>query len=181
MCCGITVGASDQPGLNRGWASATWEQREAMTAAHTYFELGTFFFLANDPSVPQSVRDKFSSYGLCADEFAAFGHLPPQLYVRISNRLVSDFVLTQNNLAAPRAKPDSIGVGDWSLDEHMTGKYAVPVEGQPGKYEVVLEGNFWPNLPNNTNWCVGDCTSLSAAPQCTRTFLRASLRSRPQV
>ena len=35
----------------------------------------------------------------------------------------------------------------------MTGKYAVPVEGQPGKYEVYLEGNFWPSLgPNNTNW-----------------------------
>ena len=42
LCCGITVGASDQPGLNKGWASATWEQREAMTAAHTYFELGSF-------------------------------------------------------------------------------------------------------------------------------------------
>ena len=152
MCCGITVGASDQPALNKGWASASWEQREAMTAAHTYFELGTFYFLANDASVPQAVRNKFSSYGLCADEFAAFGHMPPQLYVRISNRLVSDFVLTQNNLAAPRARPDSIGVGDWSLDEHMTGKYAMPVAGQPGKYEVVLEGNFWPSLPNNTNW-----------------------------
>ena len=72
--------------------------------------------------MPQAVRDKFSAYGLCADEFAAFGHMPPQLYVRISNRIVSDFVLTQNNLAAPRARPDSIGVGDWSLDEHMTGK-----------------------------------------------------------
>ncbi len=119
-----------------------------MTAAHTYFELGTFYFLANDASVPQSVRNTFSSYGLCADEFVAFGHIPPQLYVRISNRLVSDFVLTQNNIAAPRARPGSIGVGDWSLDEHMTGKYAVPVEGQPGKYEVTLEGNFWPNLPN---------------------------------
>ena len=29
---------------------------------------------------------------------------------------------------------------DWSFDQHMTGKYAVPVGG--GKYEVQLEGNF---------------------------------------
>ena len=122
-----------------------------MTAAHTYFELGTFYTFANDPAVPQAVRDKFSSYGLCADEFAAFGHIPPQLYIRISNRLVSDFVLTQNNLAAPRARPDSIGVGDWSLDEHMTSKVAMPVEGQPGKFEVTLEGNFWPSVANGSN------------------------------
>ena len=64
---------------------------------------------------------------------------------------MGDYVLTQNNLAAPQGKPDSIGVGDWSLDEHMTGKYAVPVGG--GKYNVVLEGNFWPSvLPNGSNW-----------------------------
>jgi FAD dependent oxidoreductase len=152
LCCGISVGASDQPNLNKGWASARWERKQQIIADHKYFELGTFFFLANDASVPEAVRAKFSSYGLCADEFKDFGYIPPQIYIRISNRLVGDYVMTQNNIAAPRSKPDSIAVGDWSLDEHMTGKYAVPVAGQPGKFEVVLEGNFWPNLPNDTNW-----------------------------
>ena len=150
LCCGISVGASDQPMLNAGWASASWERKQEIIADHKYFELGTFFFLANDPAVPATVRAKFSAYGLCADEFQAFGHMPPQLYIRISNRLVGDYVMTQNNIAGPRAKPDSIAVGDWSLDEHMTGKYAVPVGG--GKYEVTLEGNFWPSLPNGSNW-----------------------------
>jgi hypothetical protein len=42
--------------------------------------------------------------------------------------------VTQNNIANPRSKPDSIGVGDWNLDEHMTGKFAVPIGGD--KYEV---------------------------------------------
>jgi len=152
LCCGITVGASDQPTLNKGWANASWERKQEIIADHTYFELGTFYFLANDPSVPDAVRAKFQEYGLCADEFQAFGHLPAQLYVRISNRLVGDYVMTQNNITGPRAKEDSIAVGDWSLDEHMTGKYAVPVDGQPGKFEVTLEGNFWPNLANNSNW-----------------------------
>lgn len=152
LCCGISVGASDQPNLNKGWASASWERKQQIITEHKYFELGTFFFLANDASVPEAVRAKFSSYGLCADEFKDFGYIPPQIYIRISNRLVGDYVMTQNNIAAPRSKPDSIAVGDWSLDEHMTGKYAVPVAGQPGKFEVVLEGNFWPNLPNGSNW-----------------------------
>jgi hypothetical protein len=152
LCCGISVGASDQPTLNKGWANATWDRKQEIIADHLYFELGTFHYLATDPAVPQAVRDKFSAYGLCADEFTAFGNVPPQLYIRISNRLVGDYVVTQNNIAAPRSKPDSIAVGDWSLDEHMTGKYAVPVPGQPGKFEVTLEGNFWPNLANNSNW-----------------------------
>lgn len=66
--------------------------------------------------VPSAVRTLYQQYGLCSDEFQAFGYLPPQLYVRISNRLVGDTVVTQNTIAAPRNKPDSIGVGDWSFD-----------------------------------------------------------------
>ena len=85
-----------------------------------------------------------------------------QLYIRASNRLVGDYVMTQNNIANPRNKSDSIGVGDWSFDQHMTGKYAVPVGG--GKYEVQLEGNFWPTIDaaahpsvnvGSSNWCAG--------------------------
>ena len=39
-----------------------------------------------------------------------------------------------------------------SSAEHMTGKYAVPVPGT-NKYEVTLEGNFWPSIPGNgSNW-----------------------------
>jgi hypothetical protein len=45
--------------------------------------------------------------------------------------------MTQNNICV--AKEDqSIALGDWSFDEHMTGKYAVP-DGEGG-YTVTLEG-----------------------------------------
>ena len=50
-CSGITVGASDQPMLNHGWANATWERKQEIIADHLYFELGTFYYLANDPQV----------------------------------------------------------------------------------------------------------------------------------
>ena len=152
LCCGISVGSTDQPLLNKGWASASWERKQEIIADHTYFELGTFYYLANDPRVPATTRATFNTYGLCADEFQKFDFIPPQLYVRISNRLVGDHVMTQNNIAAPRAKPDSIAVGDWSFDEHMTGKYAVPVKSRPGQYEVQLEGNFWPSIGPGGNW-----------------------------
>lgn len=126
--------------------SSQTDPRALPAPLSSYFELGAFHYLANDPRVPADVRAKFSAYGLCADEFVDNGHMPHQLYVRISNRLVSDFVLTQNNLAIPQNKADSIAVGDWSFDEHMTGKYNV-------NGTVTLEGNFWPSiLPNGSNW-----------------------------
>jgi hypothetical protein len=90
------------------------------------------------------VREQYSKYGLCKDEFVDNNNVPVQLYVRISNRLVSDYVITQNNIGNPRVKPDGIAVGDWSFDEHMTGKYAVP-DGNGG-HVVMLEGNFWPSI-----------------------------------
>ena len=39
--------------------------------------------------------------------------------------MVSDYVMTQNNICEPMIKPDSIAVADWWFDEHMTGKFAV--------------------------------------------------------
>ena len=145
LCCGVSIVASDQPNLNRGWATATWERKQEIIADHTYFELGMFYFLANDLKVPEKVRQDFNRYGLCSDEFVEYDYIPPQLYIRESNRLVGDFVLTQNNIAKPPFQADSIAVGHWWLDEHMTGKYAVPKsEGNP-HFVVTLEGNFVSN------------------------------------
>ena len=48
------------------WA-ASWERKQEITAAHTYFELGSFYYLANDPQVPANVRATYQKYGLCAD------------------------------------------------------------------------------------------------------------------
>lgn len=143
LCCGVSIAASDQPNLNKGWATASWEQKQQIIADHTYFELGMFYFLSHDEKVPQSVRDDFNKYGLCSDEFEEFDHIPPQIYIRESNRLVSDFVMTQNNIASPRYQSDSIVTANWWLDMHMTGKYAVPTG--DGKFTVQLEGNFLHN------------------------------------
>ena len=52
LCCGISIAASDQPNLNKGWANASWDEKQDIIAAHTYFERGMFYFLANDPEVP---------------------------------------------------------------------------------------------------------------------------------
>jgi hypothetical protein len=157
LCCGITIYSTDNPVLNKGWSNATYEQKLNIIEDHKYFELGSFYYLANSNNVPITVRNEFNKYGLCSDEFIDNNYIPYQLYVRISNRLVGDYVMTQNNIANPRIKEDSIGVGDWSFDQHMTGRYAVPIgtnDDGTTKYEVTLEGNFWPTItptPGNSS------------------------------
>jgi hypothetical protein len=42
-----------QPNLNAGWATASWERKQEIIADYTYFELGMFYFLANDAAVPK--------------------------------------------------------------------------------------------------------------------------------
>lgn len=180
LCCGVSIAASDQPNLNKGWATATWERKQEIIADHTYFELGMLYFLSHDAKVPQAVRDEFNDYGICADEFAEFDHIPPQIYIRESNRLVGDFVMTQNNIAKPRSLNDSIAIANWWLDKHMTGKYAVPT-GENGKFVVQLEGDFphnsettppsydvpfklmLPKRGTGTNLLVPVCLSVSSA------------------
>jgi len=117
---------SDQPGLNRGWATATRSQRLKMADDHKYWIKGMLYFLGNDPRVPEATRQNVNSYGYCKDEYTKYDNFPPQLYVRISNRLIGESLLTQNNIIEPQAKDDAVAMGCWIFDQHTVSRHAVP-------------------------------------------------------
>jgi FAD dependent oxidoreductase len=97
-------------------AAGDWAAQEAVWQAHRDAQLGLYYFLANDPSVPQSIRDSSSAFGLPLDEHVACGHFPCQLYVREALRMRSDFVLTQHDIFDDVSQPDSVGRGAYSVD-----------------------------------------------------------------
>jgi hypothetical protein len=99
LCCGKGPVNCDEPGLNAGWASANHSERLRIAAAHKRYLLGSLYYMANDPRVPNYTQYAVGRWGLCRDEYAAFDNWPPQLYIRISNRLRGDTILTQVRLA----------------------------------------------------------------------------------
>mmetsp|Transcript_22225 Transcript_22225/g.57982 ORF Transcript_22225/g.57982 Transcript_22225/m.57982 type:complete len:695 (-) Transcript_22225:268-2352(-) len=140
FCCGTGPVDADQPDLNHGWPWANYTERQRIAQAHRYYLQGLLYFIANDPRVPNGTRASARAFGYCKDEYRDYGNWPPQLYIRISNRLQGEATLTQNNIVNPQAKADGVAMGCWEFDQHTMSRHAVPDPTHPGKMVVRNEG-----------------------------------------
>ena len=117
---------------------------------------GMLHYLATDAAVPNGTRAAVAQYGLDASP----PHWPPQLYIRQSSRLVGDTVLTQNTMAAPRRKADSVALATWFFDQHLVSRTARPSAHNASLRVAFNEGHFRASVPNGTP-CEpgpGDCS-----------------------
>lgn len=112
--------------VNHPWPEGTPEVRERIFNVYKDHSLGLFWFLANDPEVPEKFRAEMGRWGLPKDEYADTGHWSPALYVREGRRLVGEYVFTEKDtqpaagsVRAPVQK-DSIAIGDYSISSHGT-------------------------------------------------------------
>ena len=164
FCCGPGPVDADQPDLNRGFATANYSRRQQILQDHRYYLQGSLYFMATDPRVPAATRASVNAYGYCADEYAEHGHFPPQIYNRISNRLIGETLLTQNNIANPRIKPDGVSMGCWWFDQHTVSRHVVPDKRDPsGKTMVVENEGFFRNTVEtigSETHPVADCDSF---------------------
>lgn len=140
LCCGVGPVNCDQPDLNQGWAVANNSERIRIEALHKYYLLGSLYYMANDPRVPNYTRYSIGRWGLCKDEFVTNSYWPPQIYVRISNRLKGQFLITQNNIANPRNKPEGVSMGCWEFDQHTMSRHAVPNPKNNSEFIALNEG-----------------------------------------
>jgi hypothetical protein len=110
--------STDFIGENAGYAEGTYAGRARIRQEHEDYTRGFLHFLATSPRVPPELRAEMQSWGLCKDEFTDNGGWPSQLYIREARRMVSAYVMTENNCRNSIAVPDPVGLAAYTMDSH---------------------------------------------------------------
>ncbi len=118
--------STDNIGMNYDYPEATYERRRQIIREHEEYQQGLMHFLANDPKVPEAVREEMSQWGLAKDEFVDNGHWPHQIYVREARRMIGSFVMTENEVLAKKPVPQPVGMGSYTMDSHNVQRYVKP-------------------------------------------------------
>jgi hypothetical protein len=118
--------STDYLGGSWNYPDASYAERARIWQAHKDYQAGLFYFLANDPQVPEPLHQEMNRWGLCKDEFTDTDNWPTQLYIREARRMVGEYVMSQKDLQTERAKPDPIGMGSYNSDSHNVERIVVP-------------------------------------------------------
>ena len=116
--------STDYVGNSASYPTAPYTQRAQIANDHLAYLQGYLYYLGHSTHVPFAVRAQMLSYGLCRDEFTDNGGWPHQLYVREARRMVSDYVMQQQDCVSTRMAEDSIGLANYGVDCHNTQRFA---------------------------------------------------------
>jgi len=111
-------------GEQTAYVEGDWMTRRRIEDEHWEATEGLLYFLQNDPSVPEKIRQAWQEYGLARDEFADHDHRPYEIYIREARRITGRSVFTEHDATlAPgcRRAPlhgDSVAMTEWYLDCH---------------------------------------------------------------
>ncbi len=125
-------------GGGNDWHSADEAGRKQIWETHKQYTLEFIHFLTTDPVVPESIRNKYADLGLCKDEFAAYDHFSPALYVRESRGMKGMYVISQTDILEDPEKHDPIAISSFPIDSHDCQRIALKGGG------VVNEGTIFP-------------------------------------
>lgn len=115
--------SSDNIGLNYDYPDGDYVTRAKIWAEHIQYQLGWCYFLANDPRVPEKIRNEVNRWGLAKDEFVDTNHWPNQLYVREARRMIGAYVMTEHNCRGTVAVDDAVGLAAYTMDSHNVQRY----------------------------------------------------------
>lgn len=130
------------PGVSWAWPEAGRHHRARLEQFHLDHAAGLFWFLQNDPRVPETIRREVAPYGLDRREFVGNGHWPWQIYVRQGRRIEGRDLITQHHFTpdpktgrTPRVE-HPIAIGEHSFDIH-------PCHDRRHAVEGFMEGVLW--------------------------------------
>lgn len=110
-------------GANHDYPDADYVTRARIIDEHKSWQQGLIWFVQNDARVPSQFREPVQKWGLAKDEFVDSEHWPHQLYIREARRMVGEYVMTELDCLGQRACGDSIGLGSYTMDSHVTQRY----------------------------------------------------------
>ncbi len=110
--------STDMIGMNYAWPEASYRDREKIFQAHMAYTKGLLYFLQTDPRVPAEIRTFIQAWGYPKDEYEAFGHFTPILYVREGRRMIGEYVMTEHNCRGDAKVNDGVGLAAYTMDSH---------------------------------------------------------------
>ncbi len=110
--------STDFIGQSWGYPAGDPATRGRLWHDHLNYIKGYLHFLASSDRVNAAVRKAAKGWGLCSDEFTDTAGWPHQLYVREGRRMVSDYVITQDDCVHKRACDDAVGMAAYNMDSH---------------------------------------------------------------
>ena len=117
--------STDYIGQSWRWAEASYAEREEIAKRHLTYQQGLMWVLANHPRTPKELRDEYSKWGTCRDEF--IGEQGDgwqwQLYVREARRMVGEYVMTEHNARGCIKAPHPIAYAAYTMDSHHCRRY----------------------------------------------------------
>lgn len=130
--------STDYVGYNYTWATNTYAGREQIRAAHENYIRGLLYFYATSTNVPPNLNAEAQSWGLAKDEFTDNGGWPWQIYVREARRMVSDYVMIEQNALGSRLAPEPICLARYTIDSHGVQRLAT---GNTARWEGSIGGS----------------------------------------
>ncbi len=118
--------SSDMIGCNWDYPEASYERRAEIIKEHEDYQKGLYYFVANEPRMPEFIRKEMALWGLPKDEFKDNGGWPHQLYIREARRMIGVYVMTEMDVLHEREVPQPVGMGSYTLDSHNIQRYVTP-------------------------------------------------------
>ncbi|WP_353185444.1 FAD-dependent oxidoreductase [Parapedobacter lycopersici] len=117
--------STDMIGMNWEYPEADYARRQEIIKAHEDYTKGLLYFVGNDPSVPQVIRDEMRQWGYPKDEYVNHNHWSPQLYIREARRMVGELVMTQHHCQGREVVTDAVGYAAYTMDSHNCDRLVV--------------------------------------------------------
>ncbi len=120
------------PGGNHEYPEADWQGRREILKAHADHMHGYFYFIQNDDSVPEAIRERNLQWGLDKTLYPDNDNIPYEIYVREARRIRGRYVFREQDATLAEGygrapvHSDSVGVTEWPMDSHDCTTEMVP-------------------------------------------------------